>query len=112
MAASVTLASPTVGNENNRTVTIQATVGAPADASKPVQIHWCVIKGTIPAGYVGGRGPATLVFAPGCLDPGDYNVKCVVIDPSDATTAEANKTFTIPKAAATVYTPPVVSVAP
>lgn len=95
--ASVTLAVPTVGSVDNPTVTLVATPGAPLDASKPIEIHWCVTEGTIPAGYKGGRGPSTVVFAPGTFDPGTYNVKCFVVDPTDGSTAEANRTFTIVK---------------
>jgi hypothetical protein len=96
--ASVSLAVPTVGPADNRTVTIVATPGAPSVASKPVEIYWTVVQSTIPAGFRGGRGPATLVFAPGTFDPGTYNVRCLVYDPGNDTTAEASRTFNIPKA--------------
>lgn len=110
--ASVSLAEPVVGSEDNRTVTLVATVGAPSNPSRPVEIHWCVTEATIPAEFKGGRGPATLVFAPGTFDPGTYNVKCFVVDPDDESTDEADETFTIPKQEPVVYTPPVVSIAP
>lgn len=110
--ASVSLAVPTVGSEDNPSVTLVATPGAPSDPNQPIQIHWCVTEGSIPAGFKGGRGPATVVFAPGTFDPGTYNVKCFVVDPADASTAEANRTFTITKQSATVYTPPTVAIAP
>lgn len=112
MAASVTLAAPVVGPAENRTVTITATVGAAADPTRPVHIHWTTIAAAIPAGYRGGRGASQLVFAPGTFDPGVYNVKCVVVDPSDGTSAEDDEAFTIPKLSAVVYTPPIVTVAP
>ncbi|AEC53070.1 hypothetical protein SCRM01_124c [Synechococcus phage S-CRM01] len=97
MAASVSLAVPVVGSEDNRTVTLDATVGAPADPRRPVHIYWTVVTSTIPAGFRGGRGARTVVFAPGTFSPGTYNVKCVVYDPTDDTEAEANRTFVIPK---------------
>lgn len=94
--ASVSLAVPTVGPAENRSVTLVATPGAPINASKPVEIYWTTIKGTIPSGYQGGRGVATVVFAAGTFDPGTYNVKVVVVDPSDGSTAQADRTFVIP----------------
>lgn len=106
--ASVSLAVPVVGTDSNRIVTLVATPGAPLDPANPVQIHWCVTEGTIPGGFKGARGSATLIFSPGSLDPGTYNVKCFVVDPTDNSTAEANRTFTIPKLPAhLVPAPPV-----
>ena len=110
MAASVTLGTPTVGTEDNRTVTIVATPGAPAVASKPVEIYWTVVQSDIPDGFRGGRGPATLVFGAGTFDPGTYNVKCFVYDPGDDTSAEADDTFEIGKVEPHLLPEPAVAV--
>lgn len=110
--ASVTLADPVVGDLDNQSVTLVATPGAPSDPAKPIEIHWAVTEGAIPNGYKGGRGPARVVFGPGSLDPGTYNVKCFVVDPGDNSTAEANETFVIVKSDAFAFTPPSVTVAP
>jgi hypothetical protein len=80
-----------VGDANNRSVTITAT---PTPAT--CILYWTVTKGTIPAGYKGGPGPAVLVFGAGSLEPGAYNVACHAVNPTDNTFGNATSTFTIP----------------
>lgn len=94
--ASVTLDSPVVGSASNRGVTIVANPGAPINPKKPVHLHWCIVQSTIPDGYKGGRGGTRIYLPPGSCDPGTYNVKCVAVDPSDGSTAQANATFVLP----------------
>jgi hypothetical protein len=90
-AASVSLAGPIVGDENNRSVKIVAT-----PSPENCLLYWTVIRGKIPAGHKGGLGPSTLIFSPGSLDPGTYNVACHAVNPEDNTTSDSTTTFTIP----------------